>query len=223
MLCRFKIISNRMLQFSFKSRSNYWKNNDIKIDKINNDVIQPEEIRKIIRKFQVKKEKFSESMYFKSWKTSVQAISLFQKFLNKNSNFLVNIEIFEEIKIFLENVIVSPFNSEDKFFYENFCGILNKIFSEFSNLKEIKLGNPSFFDENYNYSISSFRFLKSLLEIEYLVKNDYFINNFFQLIEVLSDQIIEKMFNNNNSIFVRNIKIIDEVNYSLFLVFFNFN
>ena len=138
MLVKFKLNSfYRILKFNFKKRKNNWKPDRIILDKNQEDIVHPDEIRKIVRNFQVKKEKFSESIFFKSWKTSFQAISVFQKFLNKNSNCHKNIEIFEEIKIFLENVSVSPFSPDDRLFYEHFCLILNRIFSEYSNSKEI--------------------------------------------------------------------------------------
>lgn len=96
------------------------------------NLIQPEEIRKIIRNFQVKKEKFSESSSFKLWTNSLQAIMIFEKYLNRNYHNYFKLEIFEEIKILLQNIEVSPEREQDKLFYERFSLLINKVFSQLS-------------------------------------------------------------------------------------------
>lgn len=170
--------------------------------------VSPEEIRNTIRLMRINNSNMNFSQYDKylQWSTPKEAMDVFKEYIDYFTRqhklfYFHNSGVFDDIKLILKHVEADP--ESDKYFFIELINILRRLYVD--NFK-----NKEFFTNNVHYCLSSFLFMKNLLEFEYLVRNTEFMNEFYCIIEECAENYIDKLYLNDLSTFTNSAGTMEE-------------
>jgi hypothetical protein len=169
------------------------------------------EIREKIQKMRVENTILDFTLYknYKKWNDKNEALEIFLSYVDTKSKLLKinhfrSEKIFEDLKILLNNL-----SELTKKHYEinddshlRFLKILSIIYIENFTY------NDREYLSNINYGLRCFAFIKNILEHEFLVRDDIFLEEFLRLLsatsEKFSEQILKQNFQFDSNNFIYN-------------------